>query len=267
MKTRKVDLEKLFKIYDHPAAVLFRAIELNAIYKLTKDIEFSNASLDLGCGDGVISELLFDKRFMYGVDNGEANDVDIAIQNNRYQKTLLESAEKMSLKDNSVDFVFSNSVIEHIPNNEAVLSEISRILKPNGYLLFSSPTKMFGKFLFVTNLLNKLGLHFLANLYERKRNKMLNHYHILDYETYKKRLEKHGLKIERYTYCVSKETLKLWDIITVISYICKLLKFNINKILTTSLRSLIQNKVDTDSNNTKTGTLQGNLIILARKSK
>jgi len=262
MRTRKVDIEKLFEVYDHPAAVLFRAIELNAVYEMTKDIDFKEPSLDIGCGGGVISELLFDSKFTYGVDNGEAHDVEEAVKNNRYDKVLLENAEKMSLPDESLNFAFSNSVIEHIPNNEAVLSEVSRTLKPGGYFLFTSPSRLFGKYLYFTSLFNRSGLHFLATIYENKRNRMLNHYHILDHEIYRERLAKHGIKLITYSYCGSRSTMELWDKITVLSYFGRIFKKSVNKNLTDRYKNLIKDIVEKDGIN---GLEGGNLLIISRK--
>lgn len=262
MKTKKVNIEKLFEVYDHPSAVLFRAIELNTICEITKDVDFKEPSLDIGCGDGVISELLFDSKFTYGVDNGEAHDVEEAVKNNRYGKVLLQSAEKMTLPNDSLNFVFSNSVIEHIPNNEAVLSEVSRTLKQGGYFLFTSPSRVFGKYLYFTDFFRKFGLKFLADLYESKRNKLLNHYHIHDYETYKERLSQVGIDVIDYTYCVSKEVMGLWDRMAVLSYMGRIFNKSVNKYLT----KLFKNKIIKCSNNAHGGkTLQANLIILSRK--
>jgi len=262
MKTRKVDIEKLFEVYDHPAAVLFRAIELNSIYEMTKDIDFKEPSLDIGCGDGVISELLFDSKFTYGIDNGEAHDVEEAVKHNRYGKVLLESAEKMSLPNESLNFAFSNSVIEHIPNNGAVLSEVSRTLKPGGYFLFTSPSRLFGKYLYFTNLFNKIGLRFLADMYESKRNKMLNHYHILDHEIYGERLATYGLELITYSYCVSKPAMVLWDKIAIISFIGRIFNKRANSYLT----ELFKNKVVELANNARDNkSIEANLVILSKK--
>jgi ubiquinone/menaquinone biosynthesis C-methylase UbiE len=47
--------------------------------------------------------------------------------------TILQmDAERMSLPDNSFDFVFSRSVFEHLENPDRVIREVSRVLKPGG---------------------------------------------------------------------------------------------------------------------------------------
>ena len=41
--------------------------------------------------------------------------------------------------DNTFDYVFTKSVIEHVKNWEHFLSEIRRILKPNGVIIVMTP--------------------------------------------------------------------------------------------------------------------------------
>lgn len=214
MKTKLVTVESFVK-HPHPASKLFRSIELKKVYEMTKNIEFRHPSIDIGCGDGYLSSLLFDEPFTYGIDNGEANDVDIAIKEKRYDHVLVESAEKMSLKNNSLNFAFSNSVLEHIPNIEAVLSEVSRTLTPGGDFVFTSPSDKFGDYLYVTHLFNKMKLGFLANWYSKKRNKLLNHYHVYSHTKWEKLLQSHGFKVVKYAYYIDNKTLQIWDKIVI----------------------------------------------------
>lgn len=210
MKVKHIPFSAL-KQYHHPSAKLFRYLELKSLYELVKDVRFRQPSLDLGCGDGYISSLLFDDQFRYGLDNNEAGDVQIAQDKKRYGKFLLEGAEHMSLKSETLHFVFSNSVIEHIPPQEAVLKEVARVLKPGGKFLFSTPSDNFRKYLYLSHFFQKIGLIPLAERYSFERNKRLNHYHLYSAAQWKKRLAKFGFKIERFTYCIPKSTLQLWD--------------------------------------------------------
>jgi ubiquinone/menaquinone biosynthesis C-methylase UbiE len=183
--------------------------------------------LDLGSGDGKIAKLLFDGQFTYGVDNGEANDYQESIKNKVYKKVLLESAEEMSLPDKSVNFVFSNSVIEHIPDNEAVLSEVSRILKKDGRFVFTSPSDQFREYLFGSHLLNRLNLTGAAQKYSKSRNDKLNHYHLYSLEEWTKKLRKHRLKVVDHGYYIPREALLLWDRMALEIYINKTIGRNI----------------------------------------
>ncbi|CAN5191907.1 class I SAM-dependent methyltransferase [soil metagenome] len=210
MKTKLLTPADLTE-YKHPAIILFRSLELKCTYENTKNLNFKQPSMDLGSGDGYLASILFDEKFTYGIDNGEANDYQTAIDKKRYGKVLVESAEKMSLKNDSLNFIFCNSVIEHIPGNEAVLSEVSRTLKKGGAFVFTSPSDKFKEFLYVSNLLQRFSLEFMASRYKNYRQTMLNHYHTLSHEEWTKRLKKHNLKIINYDYYISKETCMLWD--------------------------------------------------------
>lgn len=50
-----------------------------------------------------------------------------------------EDGMNLSLKDNSVDYVISNDVFEHIPDINKTFSEASRVLKSGGELIFTIP--------------------------------------------------------------------------------------------------------------------------------
>ncbi len=211
MKTKKTSLTSLKKCYSHPSIALFRAIELWTIHENLKNLELNQPSLDLGCGDGKIAKLLFDKNFTYGVDNGEARDVEEVIKKGIYQKVFLESAEKMSLSNNSVEFVFSNCVIEHIPNANAVLTEVARILKPGGKFVFTVPSHRFSDFLYLTEKFASWGLGFLSQFYKYRRNKMLHQFHCYSAQDWKRKLGQHGLKMIKFQYYMPREALMLWD--------------------------------------------------------
>jgi|SRR3990167_2686139 len=211
MKINKTTIKSLTNLYTHPSAILFRAIELATIFKNIQYLKLKQPSLDIGCGDGKIAQLLFDSQFTYGVDNGEAKDVQEAIDNKIYGQVFLESAEKMSLPNKSVDFIFSNCVIEHIPDNNAVLGEVSRLLRKGGDFIFTVPSHHYPNFLYLTNKFASIGLGSVSRMYKYRRNKMLNQFHCYSVEDWQKKLTRFGLKIVKSQYYVSKTTLMLWD--------------------------------------------------------
>ena len=52
---------------------------------------------------------------------------------------LCEDVQKLSFDDGSFDLIISQDVLEHIPDPFRGLSEIYRVLKPNGYHIFTVP--------------------------------------------------------------------------------------------------------------------------------
>jgi ubiquinone/menaquinone biosynthesis C-methylase UbiE len=51
------------------------------------------------------------------------------------------SSERLPFADNSFDLVFGFDVLEHIPDTDAHLKEVSRVLKENGSYLLQTPNK------------------------------------------------------------------------------------------------------------------------------
>ena len=64
----------------------------------------------------------------------------------------VEDATELSFEDSSVDLVLSQNVFHHIPNWNAAIQEIARVLCSGGYLIWLDLTfpeivkKMFGSF-------------------------------------------------------------------------------------------------------------------------
>ena len=91
--------------------------------------------------------------------------------------------QKYPFKDNSFDFIFCCSLIEHVANPEKMLSEIKRVLKPSGYLYLSfppfytpmgghifKPFHLFGEkiSLKLTNILKKQNIKSYATIHDGK---------------------------------------------------------------------------------------------------
>jgi SAM-dependent methyltransferase len=231
VKLKTVNIKRLREYYKHPSISFFRAIELQTLNQLCSDMQFDNNSLDVGCGDGYIAKELYDLGFKYGIDNGEANDVQLGIESGFYEKVFLGSAEKLPLENQSLGFIFSNCVLEHIPPIESVISEVGRCLKPGGIFLFTVPSNKFGDNLYVATILKKLRLDFMARRYIKFRNRMLNHFNCNSQNEWARRLEKNNMKIEYSTHYMSREALNLWDKVAILLYVGKLFGFDLSNLL------------------------------------
>jgi SAM-dependent methyltransferase len=72
---------------------------------------------------------LFSKQFgQYESADIDRNDVDHRVD-----------LQQLPFEDGSYDFVFASHVLEHIPDDEKAISEICRILKPNGIAMLPVP--------------------------------------------------------------------------------------------------------------------------------
>ena len=213
-------LEEVAKRFKHPATVLWRAEELRHVADALAAYVPQGAVLDMGCAEGNIAGMLFEQPVVVGLDNCE----ELIRHNTRrdvYRSLVLADACRMPFKDSSFGYVFSNSVIEHIPDNAALLAEVSRVLKDKGFFLFTAPSDRFGEFLFFYGVFKAWGLCRLAAWYRRKRNALLNHFHCLDHTAWQERLEKNNLKLLSYRYYMGREATRMWDLLAAVMLVIR----------------------------------------------
>jgi ubiquinone/menaquinone biosynthesis C-methylase UbiE len=104
--------------------------------------------LEIGCGRGVGTELIFD---LFGARRVHAVDVDpdmIARARRRLtrfssDRLILETGDvtHLSLPNESVDAVFNFAILHHVPDWQAGVAEIRRVLKPGGRFFFEEVTR------------------------------------------------------------------------------------------------------------------------------
>ncbi len=108
-------------------------------------IKGSEYVLDLACGSGFGTNFLsVDAGKIIGVDNDQkmidqANDV-YSMNNIEF---LTADVLELPIDSNSIDAVVAFEIIEHVAP-EAILSEISRVLKPGGIICLSTPQNSLG---------------------------------------------------------------------------------------------------------------------------
>jgi len=113
-------------------------------YALALSLAKNKRVLDVACGEGYGSALLSEAAIeVVGVDiSQEAVAHASKVYQGRANLHFLEkSAFDIGLPDASFDLVVSFETIEHLLEQDQMLAELRRVLKPDGLLLISSPNR------------------------------------------------------------------------------------------------------------------------------
>lgn len=104
--------------------------------------KIKNRILDIGCGDGSLI-IKFKKHCeTFGVDISQ-NAINMAKEAgiNAYQADV--SSERLPFQDEYLDIIYMGDVIEHLTNPDFAIKEVTRVLKPDGFLVLSTPNLAF----------------------------------------------------------------------------------------------------------------------------
>ena len=104
---------------------LLRAIES----RFYEELPVVAPVLDLGSGDASFAVQTFDRPLDVGLDPWFAPMIE-AKQHNGHKLLALSEGGQMPFADCSFQTVVSNSVLEHIPDLDPVMSEVARVLRP-----------------------------------------------------------------------------------------------------------------------------------------
>lgn len=125
---------------------------INIILNQRDDLT-SSLFVDIGCGEGVdiflISDVLNKHSSKWNLIGVEAVDSSLKICNLKkkyYQADNIsflpcDITNPLPFKDAEVDVLYCSEVIEHILDPESFLLELKRVIKPNGYLILTTPNE------------------------------------------------------------------------------------------------------------------------------
>ena len=104
------------------------------ILKKLSEIPYHTA-LDLGCGTGEMMRLILQQnkdKSLYGIDLSEKM-LEVAKEKlGNHVDLILSDSEQLPFSDSFFDVVYCNDSFHHYPAPDKVLSEVYRVLKPNG---------------------------------------------------------------------------------------------------------------------------------------
>ena len=120
---------KIWNYYADKSTAYFRSIEISVVKQHIKSNDYSTI-LDIGAGDGFLSWIVFDDgQYIVGVDNDEAGLTEIGHEKKFIDELHVADARKSwkFAENMKFDAVFSNSVLEHIPNVEQVITRCGEL--------------------------------------------------------------------------------------------------------------------------------------------
>jgi SAM-dependent methyltransferase len=151
------------------------------------DAQAGERILDLGCGDGQLTlRVAATGASVVGVDNSPAM---VAAARGRGVAAEAGNAEALPFADESFDAVFSNAALHWVRDQDAMMGQVHRVLKPGGRFV----AEMGGH-----GNIAAIHVAFTAVLLRHgfgDRQDGVNYYPTP--EEYTRRLERHGLTVER----------------------------------------------------------------------
>lgn len=172
-------------LQDLPAfRALLRAVEARFYQDLLPLVE---PVLDVGCGDGHFATVTFPRPLATGIDPAPSV-LHEARERGAYQVLAQALGDALPYADGYFATVISNSVLEHIPDVDAVLAEIARVLQPGGRFIFCVPGDHFTELLLFPQFFRRLRLEELACAYEGYFDRISRHHHCDGPEIWQDRL-------------------------------------------------------------------------------
>lgn len=191
-----------------PHRAILRAVES----VLMNRVPLAPPVLDIGCGDGHFASIAYDHLPLdVGIDVMWRDLPEAAKRPGVYRTAMAASATRLPFAAASFSTVISNCVIEHIPDNDAVLREISRVLRPGGVFATTLPSEHYPEYLLGATIFRKLGLTTLGRAYGDFFNRISYHYHVVPPAEWRRRLEAAGLVVEEQTYYFSAAAHRRFD--------------------------------------------------------
>ena len=221
------DLNDIFVRYLKVAPLslaLFRTAEAARFQQLP----LKRPVLDLGCGFGEFSGVFFKSKLEVGIDIS-IRDLIRAQKSNKYKKLVWVDAKEMPFPENTYNTVISVSVLEHISDVKPVLTEVCRVLKPQGLFVFTVNLESMSQHLFWPNVLKKIKLDHLADQYVDLFHRVFKHKTLLSKEQWRQLLTESGFEIIESETFMGRKIMRIFDLFLITAFSSEVVKRFIKK--------------------------------------
>lgn len=192
-----------------PHRALLRATEC----RLMGAVPLVHPVLDVGCGDGHFASVAYAEPIDIGLDLLDRDLKEAAARRpDVYRAIVKASATAMPFRDATFATVVSNCVIEHIPDVDAALREIARVLRPGGAFAATLPSERFPDYLLGATLARRIGLLRAGRAYGAFFNRISHHCHVDPPAIWQARLQAVGLEVVEHTYYFSAAAHRAFDL-------------------------------------------------------
>lgn len=175
--------------------------------------EWPSPILDIGCGDGIFADILFADRIETGIDP-DASEVERARRVDKYDELIVCFGDAIPKPDGTYNTVFSNSVLEHIPDLMPVLEEVHRLMSDTARFYITIPTDKLERATFIARLLAAIGLREQAKRYGKFYNRFWKHYNVNTLAEWRQMFEQAGFEVEVERPYVPRNISTLYDLLT-----------------------------------------------------
>jgi len=143
--------------------------------------------LDIGCGDGFMTNKIYEKWHklvnITGIDISETAIEKAVKEHPDINFIIKDCTEKYPFSNNYFDIVYSSELIEHLAGFGIMFQEIRRVLKPKGKLILMTPYHNV-----IKNLI--IALFYFEKHYDPESY----HFRFFTLKSLNKLLKKHGFK-------------------------------------------------------------------------
>ena len=194
--------------YAPSALALRECLRLRAVRGHTLD----EPILDIGCGDGVFAELAFPGKQIWGIDVNPT-EIGRAQATAAYSTLVCGSITEASLPPGFFRGAIANCSLEHVPDLDRALSNISGALVPGAQFILIVPTPNWTSLLAIPEMLNAAGLTSLAAAYGAALDDVFHHHHLYDEQGWTERLERAGFAVRDTAVIASRRSSWMFDIL------------------------------------------------------